>query len=144
LIETTITVEDIDDFVLAAGLKFYKPENYIYINVLLSHFKKMYFSEMLEKDDFIFHSQNISEILKEKIMLEKDHYLFYLQNIYLRSFEVFEYYNDLLKATDLLQIPEKLEETIQLIKEIVKTYLSTEKNKNYKTSTFKRLANIVI
>lgn len=127
MIETTITVEDIDDFVLVAGLKFYKPENYIYINFLLSHFEKMY-----------------AKVGKISEMLEKENYLFYLQNIYLRSFEVFEYYNDLLKATDLVQIPEKLEETIRLVKEVVKTYLSTEKNKNYKTSTFKRLANIVI
>ena len=75
-------------------------------------------------------------------LLEKENYVFFLQNIYLRSFEVFEYYNELLK-TDDAKISEKLEEAIFLIKDIVKIYLACNKEKNIKSSTLKRLANIV-
>jgi len=61
-------------------------------------------------------------------LLEKENYVFFLQNIYLRSFEVFEYYNELLK-TDDAKISEKLEEAIVLIKDIVKIYLLAIKKK---------------
>ena len=85
-----------------------------------------------------------SKVGTAKELLEKENYIFFLQNIYLRSFEVFEYYNDLLKSAESDKIPVNLEEAIILIKDIVNTYLGCDKEKNIKVTTVKRLANNVI
>ncbi len=126
LIETKIGLDDVDDFILASALKFYKPENYVFISYLLANFNKMYAKVGTTED-----------------LLEKENYIFYLQNVYTRSFEMFEYYNDVLKSGDVVKVPEKLEEAVILIKDLVNTYLSCDKENNIKVNTIKRLANNV-
>lgn len=126
MIETDINLFDVDDFLIAASLKFFTPENYIFIDFLLTLMNKIY-----------------SLAAKPEELIEKEGYIFYLQNVYTRSFEVFEYYNNILNSGDIFTFPEKLEEAVILIKNLVNIYLSCDKEKSIKENTTKKLANIV-
>ena len=114
-----------DEILLKVGLNFYKPTNYQFINKFLKDFQRIY--------DGIGIKTNEGKLTES--------YLNFLENIYLRSFEVFDQYNNLLNGID--PIDPKYEETVLTIVEYVTLYLKQEGNDNLIKSSIKKLSKHV-
>ena len=114
-----------DEVLLKVGINFYKPLNYPFINEFLKEFQKIF--------DSIGYKTNEGR--------STESYLNFLENIFLRSFEFFDHYNNLLSGND--PINPKFEETLVSIKDYVIQYLKQEGNDHYIKSSIKKLSKLV-
>ena len=110
--------------------KFIVPENMGFINVLLDTF------------------ENLFSVKSGSKILNRD-YLEYLKNIYLRSFEILDFYYNLVDPTINLKFYTQefqkelpvLANVIENLKNCICTYWKSECDLDYKLSTLKRLGN---
>ena len=109
---------------LKIGLTFYNPSNYNFIYKFLNEFQQIFDTTGFKINDKI-----------------TDVYLIFIENIYLRSFEIIDFYINLLNSID--PINPIFEETLSLVLKFVTLYLSQEGNENYVNSSIKKLSHQV-
>ena len=114
-----------NEVLLKAGMNFYKPANYTFINQFLRDLQKIF--------------DSVGNMINEGKFTEG--YLNFLENIYLRSFEVFDLYELLLNGED--PIDQKFIETIKIVKNYVLLYLKQEGNDSFIKSSIKKLSKQV-
>lgn len=122
-----IKKDNFDYIYLQQGLKFYSPENYIYVNQFLKEFGEFY--------ELIGYSSD------GKDNKFSENYVNFLQNVYLRSFEFLEKYNNILDKQEE-DIDPEFESTIRQIMRNVNLYYQIDQDNEYKISTMGRMANL--
>jgi hypothetical protein len=104
---------------ISIALESYRHSNYIYVYNLLVAFKAFF----------------------DAINSSVD-YIWYLQNMYLRSFEFYEIYNNLITQGDV--VPKWFEEALAQIVEFSRCYFKKDEDNDIKVSSIRKMVNLIM